>query len=527
MGLRMCTPKRHPNSSNYWIRKRVPDELRPILQKREIKKSLATSDPREAKRRASAVCAEIDTIFEKARRSLKMGASEIEALKGEYLRERVEAIIKEAQRHQWKPEDLENATLSLSDKIERNIPANLDEQEYEEWRSDQASRLGLKAITPILKRRNLTPPPGIATRLGEEAFRAEYDAYRAAYANLFGDPEWNPPRYASRTMEEASTVLELFEEYAKNSELAPRTIDSWRTYLTRANSFFKSKTAGDIKKQDVRAFAEALQQGDKSATPTGKALSVKSINDNYLASLSAVYKWAIERDRLTFDPTKGVRLKERGRTTLPIIQYTREEVATILTATRVKPESRVKPETANVRRWVPWLCAFTGARISEILWLKREDIQETQGIHYINIRPDIETGRGTKTRSSIRFVPLHPAIINEGFLEYWKSVPKSETYLFPGNWSDKSGDRTKSPANKLREWLKAQLPKANWTQLNPNHSFRHWLTAECRIAKIDGDYARALTGHKQKDAHGDYGPGTVPILYNELKLIPSPVAPRM
>lgn len=523
MGLRMCSPKRPPNSKYYWIRKRVPDDLRPIVGKREIKKSLGTSDPREAKRIAITVCAEIDATLERARRSLTMGAAEIEALKGEYLRERLEAIVKEAQRNHWSTESFETATYPLVDSLEAKIPANLDELDYEQAKSAVMSEWGQKAIEPILKRHNLNPSPGTRSRIGEEVFKAELEAYRAAYAKMFYDPHWTPPSYASTSIEDTSTLLELFNEYAKTAELAPRTEDGWRTYITRANSYLKSKSAATVTKQDVRSFAEALRQGDKTANPNGKPLSVKSINDNYLAALSAVYKWAIERERLETDPTKGVRLKERAREKLPIIAYKREEVATILAATRVIPGTRVKPETANVRRWVPWLCAFTGARVSEILWLRRKDLEETQGIHYINIRPDPDAGRGIKNISSIRSLPLHPAIIAEGFLDYWQSLPLTEDYLFPGDWADKDGDRTKPPANRLRDWLKAQLPHADWQRLSPNHSFRHWLTSELRIAKVDGDYARAITGHRHRDTHGTYGPGQVPTLFNELKLVPSPL----
>lgn len=523
MGLRMCSPKRPTNSKYYWIRKRVPDDLRPIVGKREIKKSLGTSDPREAKRIAITVCAEIDATLERARRSLTMGAAEIEALKGEYLRERLEAIVKEAQRNHWSTESFETATYPLVDSLEAKIPANLEELDYEQARSAVMSEWGQEAIEPILKRHNLNPSPGTRSRIGEEVFKAELEAYRAAYAKVFYDPHWTPPSYASASIDDSATVLELFNEYAKTAELAPRTVDGWRTYITRANTYFKSKAAAAVTKQDVRSFAEALRQGDKTANPNGKPLSVKSINDNYLAALSAVYKWAIERERLEADPTKGVRLKERAREKLPIIAYKREEVATILAATRVIPGTRVKSETANVRRWVPWLCAFTGARVSEILWLRRSDVQETQGVHYISIRPDTEAGRGIKTTSSIRNVPLHPAIVAEGFLEYWKALPVTEDYLFPGNWSDKDGDRTKPPANRLRDWLKAQLPEANWEQLSPNHSFRHWLIAECRRAKVDPDHAKVITGHKAKDVHGRYAPADIPTLYDDLTTIPSPL----
>ncbi len=44
----------------YWLRKRVPDDLRTQLGKREEKRSLETRDPAEAKQRLAAVLVELD-----------------------------------------------------------------------------------------------------------------------------------------------------------------------------------------------------------------------------------------------------------------------------------------------------------------------------------------------------------------------------------------------------------------------------------------------------------------------------------
>jgi hypothetical protein len=51
MGLRMPGPTTHPRSSNLWFRMAVPERLRAKVGKREIKISLGTSDPGEAKLR--------------------------------------------------------------------------------------------------------------------------------------------------------------------------------------------------------------------------------------------------------------------------------------------------------------------------------------------------------------------------------------------------------------------------------------------------------------------------------------------
>ena len=51
MILAMSRPWKHLKSGVYWLRKRVPDDLRKLVGKREEKRSLLTRDASEAKRR--------------------------------------------------------------------------------------------------------------------------------------------------------------------------------------------------------------------------------------------------------------------------------------------------------------------------------------------------------------------------------------------------------------------------------------------------------------------------------------------
>ncbi|WP_433993657.1 DUF6538 domain-containing protein [Tardiphaga robiniae] len=50
MALSMSRPWKHPDSSDYWFRRGVPDDLREFVGKREGRLSLGTRDPVEAKR---------------------------------------------------------------------------------------------------------------------------------------------------------------------------------------------------------------------------------------------------------------------------------------------------------------------------------------------------------------------------------------------------------------------------------------------------------------------------------------------
>jgi hypothetical protein len=60
MTLSMTRPQKHPDSGYYWFRKRVPDDLRDLVGKREERFSLGTRDPSEAKRLHAQKLAEVE-----------------------------------------------------------------------------------------------------------------------------------------------------------------------------------------------------------------------------------------------------------------------------------------------------------------------------------------------------------------------------------------------------------------------------------------------------------------------------------
>ena len=66
------------------------------------------------------------------------------------------------------------------------------------------------------------------------------------------------------------------------------------------------------------------------------------------------------------------------------------------------------------RRWAPWLCAYSGARVGEITQLRGIDVIERDGTHALRITPEAGTVKSRKPR----VVPLHEHLIEQGFLEF-------------------------------------------------------------------------------------------------------------
>jgi hypothetical protein len=93
MSLAMIRPFKHPKTGVYWLRKAVPAPLRAAVGKREMKRSLGTKDPGQARDRAPAVIAEFEAALTNARSGAALGAAltlrEIAALTAEWYREAI------------------------------------------------------------------------------------------------------------------------------------------------------------------------------------------------------------------------------------------------------------------------------------------------------------------------------------------------------------------------------------------------------------------------------------------------------
>jgi integrase len=116
-------------------------------------------------------------------------------------------------------------------------------------------------------------------------------------------------------------------------------------------------------------------------------------------------------------PPKKARMRKAKRR-----PFSQGEAVTILSAARQQPRASL--------RWLPWVLAMTGARLSEVCQDMKSDIINFDGIMFLRIHEDPaadaaegEALRSVKNGMSIRTVPIHPALATEGFLDYVMRLP--------------------------------------------------------------------------------------------------------
>ena len=131
--------------------------------------------------------------------------------------------------------------------------------------------------------------------------------------------------------------------------------------------------------------------------------------------------------------------------------------------------------------------------------------------------------KSLKNIGSVRRLPLHPAVIEEGFLHYVRSLPKDGP-LFPDLKPDRFGRRGGNGTKTIGRWVRSlgitDKRKA------PNHSWRHRFKDVCRAAGIPKEIHDALTGHVSGEVGDRYGSEGYPLkrLAEAVKKLPSPVS---
>jgi integrase len=131
-------------------------------------------------------------------------------------------------------------------------------------------------------------------------------------------------------------------------------------------------------------------------------------------------------------------------------------------------------------------------------------IKRLKGVYVMQIAP-AEDGGSLKNEGSERTVPIHPAILERGFLDL--VLTKGEGPLFYGGRKKTAapapGKRhaSKGPTNRLAVWVREQ----GFTDERklPTHAFRHWFKTACQKAGIQDSVADAIQGHSGNRGKAD------------------------
>ncbi len=157
------------------------------------------------------------------------------------------------------------------------------------------------------------------------------------------------------------------------------------------------------------------------------------------------------------------------------------EIVTSIKQSGKSPSSRIE---ANELYYVTMIAAYSGMRIKEITQLHKEDIALKDGIYCFNINTN--DGKTTKTKNSIRFVPIHSKLIDLGLLEYVNSK--------------KNGNIFKVSNKDFSEIFRSQIQRKfiDKDSKKTFYSFRHYFIDYLVQREVEANLIAQIVGHEKQ-----------------------------
>lgn len=520
MVLAMARP--HRRHGIFQFRKRVPARLKPLVGKAEIKRSLHTRDPRIAPGRHRAIAADVEAEWARLEAAAQPAAAadlaastltqrQVVAIAGEFYHLISDEFIDNPgdpafwTRKQHEGE-LVAATKSVapdSDAAPPDCPSHDDDAAVIDFDVRQLlAQHGIAADQPLLD------------RIRPAVRAAEQFAYALLRRQALGDysPDPNATRFPDwpQAPNPNARLDEIWAAYVKEVKPAASTQRRWKGVLTRFTRHLGTDDLSRATKADTIAWKEAL---------IAEGLSASTIAKVYLAALRTVCAWAKANNRLALNPAAEVRMAKSRQRKVRDKGFTREEAEAILAGTLAPASDRLSPEHRAARRWVPWLCAYNGARINEMTQLRGQDIFPLQiarrTVWMVRITPEA----GSIKTSTFREVPLHPHLIEQGFLDFVRDSGPGPLFYNP---SRSRGGQEPSYAHmggKLAKWVRRTIGITD-RNVDPNHGWRHCFSTAAEAVGIPERVYNQIQGHAPTTAGRTYGTVPPKALYAAICKIP-------
>jgi integrase len=305
-------------------------------------------------------------------------------------------------------------------------------------------------------------------------------------------------------------ILEGWWMEAKATGRKPSTYESYSNTTAGLIAFLGHDDAKLVTPEDIVRFKDHRLS---SINPrTGKPISAKTVKDSDLSGLKTLFGWAVSNRKLPSNPVTGITIKLGKPQKLRSKGLTEDEAKAILQAALKVTRGGESAGTFAAKRWVPWLAAYTGARVGELAQLRKQDVRQ-EGEHWtIRLTPEA----GTIKTNEARTVVLHPHLIELGFPAFVEAAPAGHLFLKPSKSGDVLGP-LQGLKNRLAEFSRSIVKDPN---VAPMHGFRHRFKTVGMEAGVPSRILDAIQGHAARTAGDGYGDVTVKAMAMAMERVP-------
>lgn len=472
-------------SQIYWLRKKVPARYRSVVGRREVWRSLETDHFKTAQVKCNKLSLDLDKEWED-----RLTASLTAVKKAPpSARNMTDFDLSGLQRvvHEQGRDGIRNPPPGAKwaqGTHARDEEENDEQREYDEQNLDEfLSKTGY-VLTEADRRRFLPmfveAQRQVSIDLARAAMKQDYSESKAFDNN-------------APSLSERIDLHEAFDFYCEKAGIKGGangpTARRWRPKIAAFCKFVGHSDLCRMTKDNAYEWADHLAK---------EGVAKKSIREVWIASLRAVTGFQIERLKFTGEnPFSRIRVRGvKGSNATNKKGFSDVQATKILTATCAAFSHLTTPETRAARRWVPWICAYTGARVNEVTSLLPSDIRpdEETGIVCFYLRPEMTKG------AYERIIPVHSHLVEQKFFDYVEKRRSAGLPLFYNPKRAEGGENAKPQwqkiAERLGDWVVDTLKV---TGVKPNHGWRHRFKSVSRHVGMHPEVEAFITGHGGSD----------------------------
>ncbi len=539
---------------SYCFRYAIPERLRPHFGRREIKKTLRTGNLTEAITLAEQLSRHFEAAFGRLSGGLcTMGMSvneKIRLLVATFTRDVLKTYEDWLLLAEYTPETIPKHQAQCDEWIRetsRQLTANdysVISQELREWLPPQD--------TAIFQEGELDPESFEYDRLCRECLKAKIQCLKIRRERIAGNYD-NPYDHAAEDILGAArhlqhpkppgdtvvasgmTLGEAVEAFVKEKMTGKRWSAKTETiargvFRLLTEEFGDDAALGAISYAKLAAFRDDVMaklpanrgkfsdyEGKTArqivAMPHVTPMSHSTLQKN-MVWIGSLFKWAAKHDYVQKNPAEGLRPADTKRHSASSERdsFSKAELQTMVTA--LEAERAARPSRPE-RYWVPLISMLNGMRLDEICQLDTEDVKQVGAVWCFDVNAKGDD-KHLKTAASVRTIPIHPKLLELGFLAHVDALrKKGEKRLWPRLKLRRDGY-----GQALSKWF-ADFNDAHVTADTKKvfHSLRHSFATELKAANVQESTIAELVGHENPSiTTGRYGKRLEPDrLLDELK----------
>lgn len=262
------------------------------------------------------------------------------------------------------------------------------------------------------------------------------------------------------TIKEYQVALQLFLDHFGDRPLTEFTHAMLHSFR---NDVVMRLPSNREKKEDYRKkpLAELL----KMEIPDGDRMELNTVN-KYMRRVNGLFNWAVKHEEIPRSPGHDLQLARTKSAHEERSAFSSSDLNAMWTALGELPARHAW------QYWTPLVALFSGMRQNEIGQMLLADVIESEKVPCFNVTAEGEDKK-LKSLAARRLIPIHPALIKLGFLDYVEARRRrKETRL----WSDLPLRRD-GYGQQISRWF--ALWKKKWLSATDSgakkdfHSFRH------------------------------------------------------